>query len=218
MARLCSYQISEGGSDWQKMIVMDAITKKQIGDTMLDIKFSGMSWRKNEGFYYSSYDKPKEGSQLAGKTDQHKLFFHALGQPQSQDKLVFGGSTTPRRYISGDVTENGKWLVIYAANSTYGSEIYVQDLTKPDAPVNTLTGDMNNASGILGADDQYFYIQTDKDAPERKNSNCAPLADPKPANWKTLIAEQPEVLGAGTGRWKYFLCVPERCHHQSIAV
>jgi prolyl oligopeptidase len=203
--KLCSYQISEGGSDWQKMIVMDAVTKKQIGDTMLDIKFSGMSWRKNEGFYYSSYEKPKEGSQLAGRTDQHKLFFHTLGQPQSQDKLVFGGSTTPRRYISGDVTENGKWLVIYAANSTYGSEIFVQDLTKPDAPINSLTGDMNNASGIIAADDQYFYIQTDKGAPKGKIVT-APLADPKPANWKTLIAEQPEVLGAGTGGGNIF-CV-----------
>jgi prolyl oligopeptidase len=203
--KLCSYQISEGGSDWQKMIVLDAITKKQIGDTMQDIKFSGMSWKNNEGFYYSSYDKPKEGSQLAGKTDQHKLFFHALGQPQSQDKLIFGGSTTPRRYISGDVTENGKWLVIYAANSTYGSEIYVQDLTKPNAPVNALASDMNNASGVLGADDQYFYIQTDKDAPKGKVVT-APLADPKPANWKTLIPEQPEVLNAGTAGGNIF-CV-----------
>ncbi|NCI50591.1 S9 family peptidase [Sediminibacterium roseum] len=202
---LCAYQVSEGGSDWRKMIVMDAITKKQIGDTMIDVKFSGVAWKKNEGFYYSSYDKPKEGSQLAGKTDQHKLFYHALGQPQSQDKLVFGGSTTPRRYISGDVTENGKWLVIYAANSTYGSEIYVQDLTKPDAPITALIGDMNNSSGVLGADDRYFYIQTDKDAPKGKIVT-APLADPKPANWKTLVPEQPEVLGAGTAGGNIF-CV-----------
>lgn len=188
---LCAYQVSEGGSDWRKMIVMDAITKKQIGDTMIDVKFSGVAWKKNEGFYYSSYDKPKEGSQLAGKTDQHKLFYHALGQPQSQDKLVFGGSTTPRRYISGDVTENGKWLVIYAANSTYGSEIYVQDLTKPDAPITALIGDMNNSSGVLGADDRYFYIQTDKDAPKGKIVT-APLADPKPQTGKHSYPSNPK--------------------------
>lgn len=200
---LCAYQISEGGSDWHKMIVMDALTKKQLGDTMVDVKFSGMSWRKNEGLYYSSYDKPKEGSQLAGKTDQHKLYFHTLGQPQSQDKLVFGGSTTPRRYISADVTENGKWLVLYAANSTYGNELYVQDLTRPDAPIVPVMGNMNSSTSILAADDQFFYIKTDKDAPKGKVVT-APLSDPKPTGWKTLIAEQPEVLEAGTAGGNLF--------------
>jgi len=87
---LAAYQISEGGSDWRKLIIIDALTKQQIGDTLIDVKFSGIAWKKNEGIYYSSYDKPKEGSQLAGKTDQHKLFFHQLGDKQNQDQLVFG--------------------------------------------------------------------------------------------------------------------------------
>jgi len=128
---LAAYQISEGGSDWRKLIIIDALTKQQIGDTLIDVKFSGIAWKKNEGIYYSSYDKPKEGSQLAGKTDQHKLFFHQLGDKQNQDQLVFGGSKIPRRYIGAEVSENERWLIIYAANSTYGSEIYVQDLSKP---------------------------------------------------------------------------------------
>ena len=200
---LATYLISEGGSDWQKMIVMDAVGKKKIGDTMQDIKFSGASWKLNEGFYYSSYDKPKEGSQLAGMTDQHKLYYHKLGEPQSQDKLVFGGSATPRRYISADVTENGKWLVIYAANSTYGSEVYVQDLTKPNAPIVPVLDNMLTSSGIIDADDQYFYIQTDKDAPKSKVVT-APVNDPKPANWKTLIPEQPEVLSVSTAGGNIF--------------
>lgn len=200
---LCAYQVSEGGSDWHKMIVMDAMTKKQLGDTMLDVKFSGMAWKNKEGFYYSSYDKPKEGSQLAGMTDQHKLFFHTLGKPQTEDVLVFGGSKTPRRYISAEVTENHKWLVIYAANSTYGSEVYLQDLTKPGAPIVPMISDMKNSSGIIAADDQYFYIQTDKDAPKSRIV-VAPLANPAPANWKTLIPEQPEVLSAGTAGGNIF--------------
>ncbi len=190
---LATYLISEGGSDWQKMIILDAVSKKKIGDTMQDIKFSGAAWRKNEGFYYSSYDKPKEGSQLAGMTDQHKLYYHQLGQKQSEDKLIFGGSATPRRYISAEVSENGKWLIIYAANSTYGSEIYAQDLTKPGAPILPILDNMTTSSGVIDVDDQYFYIQTDKDAPKSKVIT-APVSDPRPANWKTLIPEQPEVL------------------------
>ena len=200
---LAAYQISEGGSDWRKVIIIDVATKKQIGDTLNDVKFSGIAWHKNEGFFYSSYDKPKEGSQLAGKTDQHKLFYHKLGQPQNQDKLVFGGSTTPRRYISGDVTENEKWLVIYAANSTYGSELYVQDLSKPDAPIVTVMNNMNTSSGIVTADDNYFYIQTDKDAPKSKIV-IAPVTAPQPENWKPFIPEQPEVLSVTTAGGNIF--------------
>ena len=73
-----TYQISEGGSDWSKLIVIDAETLEQIEDTLIDIKFSGASWQGNEGFYYSSYDKPKEGSELSGLTQYHKLFFHLM--------------------------------------------------------------------------------------------------------------------------------------------
>jgi prolyl oligopeptidase len=200
---LCGYQISEGGSDWRKLIVLNANTKEQIGDTLVDIKFSSVAWKKNEGFYYSSYDKPKEGSQLAGKTDRHKLYYHRLGQPQSEDQLVFGGDITPRRYIGASVSENEKWLFIYAANSTYGNEMYVQDLTKPNSPIIPIVKDMTSSVNILDADDQYFYIQTDKGAPNSKVV-IALLNQPQSENWIDLIPEQKEVLSVNTGGGNLF--------------
>lgn len=200
---LCGYQISEGGSDWRKLIILNAITKEQIGDTLIDIKFSSVAWKKNEGFYYSSYDKPKEGSQLAGKTDRHKLYYHRLGQPQSEDQLVFGGDITPRRYIGAGVSENEKWLFIYAANSTYGNEMYVQDLTKPNAPIIPIVKDMASSVNILDADDQYFYIQTDKGAPNSKVV-IALLNQPQSEHWIDLIPEQKEVLSVNTGGGNFF--------------
>ncbi len=78
---LLAYSISEGGSDWRKVIVIETENKTQVEDTLLDVKFSGISWNGNEGFYYSSYDKP-EKSALSDKTDQHKLYYHILGTPQ----------------------------------------------------------------------------------------------------------------------------------------
>src|SRR5690554_4059682 len=94
-----AYSISEGGSDWRKVIVIDAETRDIVEDTLIDVKFSGISWRGNEGFYYSSYDKP-EGSELSAKTDQHKLFYHKLGTPQAEDKLIFGGTDVQKhRYV-----------------------------------------------------------------------------------------------------------------------
>ena len=107
---------------------MDAINKEILGDTLKDIKFSGLSWQGNEGFYYSSYDKPL-GSELSAMTDHHKLYFHKLGTLQSEDRLVFG-SDLVRRYVGGYVTEDGRYLVVTAAISTTGNELYIKDLTK----------------------------------------------------------------------------------------
>ncbi len=200
---MCGYQISEGGSDWRKLIVLNALTKKQIGDTLIDVKFSTVAWKKNEGFYYSSYDKPKEGSQLAGKTDHHKLYYHQLGKPQSADQLIFGGEITPRRYINAYVSENEKWLFIFAANSTYGNEAYVQDLTKPNSPIIPIIKDMKSSVTVFDVDDEYFYIQTDKGASNSKVV-IAPLSKPQSENWIDLIPEQKEVLSVNTAGGNIF--------------
>jgi len=185
---LCAFQISEGGSDWRKVIVLDTKTKKQIGDTLLNVKFSGLSWRGNEGFYYSSYDKPKEGSQLSGKTERHKLYFHQLGKPQAEDEFVFGGDATPRRYIGGGVTEDQKYLVISAANATYGNELYIQDLTKKNAPIQPIVTGFANEQDVVYSDNGKLFISTNLGAPRRKLV-IVDAADPKPENWKDLIPE-----------------------------
>lgn len=88
---LCAYQLSAGGSDWTNVVVMKTEDKTIVGDALIDVKFSGIAWQGNEGFYYSSYDKPKEGSELSGLTQYHKLYFHKLGTDQKDDVLIFGG-------------------------------------------------------------------------------------------------------------------------------
>ena len=185
---LAGYQISEGGSDWTKAIILNAKTKKQIGETMTDLKFSGISWRGNEGFYYSSYDKPKEGSQLSGKTEHHKLYYHKMGTLQSTDQLVFGGEQTPRRYIGGGVTEDQHFLVISAANATYGNELYIQDLTKPGAPIRAIVTGFKNENEVVFSEKGKLYISTNLNAPNRKLV-VVDAANPDPKNWKDLIPE-----------------------------
>lgn len=194
---LAAYQISEGGSDWRKVIIIDAITKKQIGDTLYDVKFSGISFRKKEGIYYSSYDKPKEGSTLAGKTDKHKLYFHLLNTSQKNDQLIFGGETMPRRYVSGYVSENEKWLFITGANSTYGNELYLQDLTKPNAPIIPIQSNTDNTTYPVYITNESLILQTDKDAPNTKLV-IVPISSPEQKNWKDFVAEKPEVMSASS--------------------
>ena len=191
---MAAYNISEGGSDWQKIVVMDAVTKKQTGDT-LELKFSGASWKGNDGFYYSNYQRIKGSSVLSAKNDNQKLYYHKLGTSQSEDKLIYGDDAQPVRYIWGYLSEDEKWLIMGGANETYGNSMYVQDLSKPGSPVIQIVTDMKNSHSIVDVDDNYFYIETDKDAPTKKLV-AAPLADPKPANWKTIVEAKPEVLSA----------------------
>lgn len=201
---LCAFQISEGGSDWRKVIILDVATKKQLGDTLYDIKFSGLSWRGNEGFYYSSYDKPKEGSVLSGKTQYHKLYFHKLGSDQKDDILVFGGEKTPRRYIGGGVTEDQNFLIISAAEATYGNELYVQDITKPNQPIVPVVTDFKNEHEVVYAKNGKLYIVTNIDAPNRKLV-VTNAKNPTPNNWKTLIPETEFPMSVSTCGEKFFV-------------
>ena len=199
---LAAYQISEGGSDWRKVIVIDTKTGQKIDDTLRDVKFSGLSWLHNDGFYYSSYDKPK-GSQLSEKTQIHKLFYHKLGTPQSDDKLIFGGEATPRRYIGGGVTEDENFLVISAANATYGNELYLQDLTKKNAPIVPIVTGYDYEQDIIYTEKGKLYIITNQGAPNRKLV-VVDAATPTKEHWKDLIPEGKFPLTVSTCGRKLF--------------
>lgn len=199
-SKTVAYAISEGGSDWRKVIIMDVASKTILGDTLIDIKFSGLSWKGNEGFYYSSYDKPT-GSELSAMTDQHKLYYHQLGTPQSEDKVVFG-LDQKRRYIGGAVTEDDKYLIITAANSTYGNELYIKDLTNPNSKIVTLVNNFDNDHYVIENEGDKLFIVTDKDAPNRKIVT-ADAKNPS-APWVDFIPETENVLSPSTGSGYFF--------------
>lgn len=193
-----AYSISEGGSDWRKVIVLDADTKEIIGDTLKDIKFSGLSWQANEGFYYSSYDKPK-GSELSAKTDHHKLYFHKLGTKQAEDNVVFG-SDIVRRYVTGTVTEDGRYLIVSASISTTGNELYIRDLKKPGNQFVVIVGNFENDHAVLDNDGPKLIIVTNLNAPNRRVVTVQ-AEKPGVENWVDLIPETENVLepAAGSG-------------------
>ncbi len=199
---LVGYQISEGGSDWGKAIILDAKTKQQIGETMTDLKFSGIAWKGNEGFYYSTYDKPK-GSQLSAKTEHHKLYYHKLGTAQKEDKMIFGGDQMPRRYIGGGLTEDEHYLVISAANSTSGNELYIKDLTKPDSKIIPIITGFDTELDVVYNEGSKLFISTNLKAPNRKLV-IVDAATPTPESWKTLIPETKFPLTVSTCGGKLF--------------
>lgn len=188
---LMAYAISEGGSDWRKVIVLNTADKSVIGETLVDVKFSGLSWYKNEGFYYSSYDKP-DGSELSAKTDQHKLYYHKLGTSQKDDRVVFGDKTK-RRYVGGYVTDDQKYLVISTANATSGNELYLCDLSVANAPVKNIVTGFDNDYSIVDSKDGKLYILTNRNAPTKKLM-VADVDNLDMSKWKVLIPEAENVM------------------------
>lgn len=199
---LAAYRISKGGADWTDAIVMKSADKSIVEDTLKNIKFSGIAWKGNEGFYYSTYDKPK-GSQLSEKTQFHKLYYHKLGTPQSSDVLIFGGEKTPRRYIGAYLTEDERFLVINASTSTTGNELYVQDLNDPKGKIITVVDNFDKDHYVVDNDGTRLIIQTNLNAPNNRLVEVD-FAKPTPENWKDLIPETESVLSTSTGGGKIF--------------
>ena len=199
---LVAYLISEGGSDWRKGIVLNAKTKEVIGDTLIDIKFSSIAWKGNEGFFYSSYDKPK-GSELSAKTDQHKLYYHQLGTPQKNDQLIFGGTPAEKyRYVSGAVSLDAHYLFISAAVNTSGNKLFLKDLKNPKAPLVTITNSLDADTQFIDNDGTTLFFETNLNAPNGRLVK-ADIAKPQPEYWQDVIPETKNVLSiSATG--KYF--------------
>ncbi|MBB2150433.1 prolyl oligopeptidase family serine peptidase [Pedobacter gandavensis] len=200
---MVAYQVSEGGSDWTKVIILKASDKSVVGETLTDVKFSGIAWQGNTGFYYSSYDKPAEGSQLSGLTQYHKLFFHQLGTDQKDDQLIFGGEKTPRRYIGAGLTEDEHYLIISAANSTSGNELYIKDLTAKDGKIVPVVANFDKNHSIIDNIGTKLYIYTNLNAPNGRVVTVD-AAHPGVENWKELIKETNHVLSPSTGGGKLF--------------
>ena len=198
-----AYAISEGGSDWRKIIVMDTESKTIKEDTLIDVKFSGISWYKNEGFYYSSYDKP-EGSELSAKTDQHKLYYHKLGTNQKEDQVIFGEKTSEKhRYVSGYLTEDNKYLIVSAQVSTSGNKLFIKDLSKPNAKLTAIINNVKSDTYVADNRGSTLYLVTNLDAPNKKVVTVD-AKNPSPENWKDLIPETENVLGLTSGAGYFF--------------
>ena len=193
---LVAYSVSEAGSDWRKVIFLNAITNTKIADGLVDVKFSGLSWKGNEGIYYSSYEKPK-GSELSAKTDEHKLYFHTLGTDQKTDKVIFGNQEK-RRYVGGYLSEDENYLFISASNSTSGNELYFKDLRNPTSEIQTMVTGFETDNDVIEANNDTFLILTNFNAPNKKVVSVK-STNASQKNWVDFIPETENVLTISSG-------------------
>lgn len=192
-ASLLAYAISPGGADWQTIVIMDVKTGKRLKDTIHDVKFTNISWNKNDGFFYSRYDKPKGATVLSGMTQHHKIYYHKIGTPPSEDKLVFGHNEIKRRYIRTVTFKKSEYLFIDAANGTSGNELYYREGLDSDNPFITVVNNLENDHMLAYAKEKDFYLVTNLNA-ENKRLIKANTDNPTPENWVDLIPEAESVI------------------------
>ena len=196
-ASLVAYSISEGGADWRKVIVMNTETKELVGDTINNVKFSAISWKSNEGFYYSSYEAP-EGSKLSSKTDQHMLYYHKLGTKQKFDEVIFGAIPSEKnRYVRGYVTDDSRFLVIDAAVKTTGNKLFIKDLSSKKSVLKTIVDNYDSNTYLLDNDGSDIILVTDHNTPNKKIVKTN-FSNPAQKNWVDLISEKEFVLSPST--------------------
>ena len=187
-----AYAINQSGSDWQQINIMEIETLKKLDDQLNWVKFSGAAW-KGDGFYYSRYDEPAKGKELSNKNEYHKIYFHKIGTPQSNDQLVYENKNFPLRYYGAQTTEDERFLIVYVSEGTDGTELYCKDLSTNQKDFSMIFKGFDDNATIINNIGDKLIMQTDADAPNQK----IVLLDPKKsdkANWQILIAEKDELL------------------------
>ncbi|HXG46101.1 MAG TPA: prolyl oligopeptidase family serine peptidase [Methylomirabilota bacterium] len=193
--RLLAYGTSTGGSDWQEWRVRDVETALDLPDRVQWVKFSGASWTPDgKGFFYSRYDEPAKTNQLKGVNYFHKLYYHRLGTPQSEDELVYHRPDQKEWSFNGGVTEDGRYLAIVVRHGTdTRNRFFYRDLAVPGAPVVELLNDFDASYEFIGNAESTFYFRTDLSAP-RGRIIAIDLTRPARSQWTELVPESQDRL------------------------
>lgn len=200
-----AYLVAQSGSDWQVAELMDVRDGKRLEDKIDFIKFSELSWKGDEGFYYSRYPVPDEKEKLTGQNRFHKVYFHKIGTPQSKDELIYEDNNHPMRIVSAGVTEDGRFLMLSISEGTSGSELLVKDLKNNQKDFTLLIKGFSGENSFVDNDGDKIIVRTNQDAPNYRLVLIDP-AHPDKSHWKTIVPEQTEMLeNAGTGGGKLFL-------------
>ncbi|HEX4586140.1 MAG TPA: prolyl oligopeptidase family serine peptidase [Burkholderiaceae bacterium] len=197
--RLLVYGLSEAGSDWEVLHVRDVASGHDLSDEIHWAKFTDPSWMRNgSGFYYTGYEPPVDHDPLKAVNEYHKLYFHRLGTPQSQDRLVYERRDRPDWFIGARVTDDGRYLVLSAQKGTEEKNtLLFQDLARPQAPVVAIVEEPRAAFDFIGNRADVFYLRTD-DGAARYRIIAVSLRNPQPSHWKTIVPETPDTLVGAT--------------------
>ncbi len=187
------YTVSRSGSDWQEAQVMSVADGKLLEDRLVDLKFTGLDWKGEEGFYYCRYPKPDESKKLTNQNEHMKVYFHKLGEKQEKDQLIYEDPAHPKRFFSAGITEDQRFLIISSSEGTSGSEILYRDLKDhSQGTFKVLLPGFEHQHGFIDNIGDQLLVMTNVNAPNFR----LVLIDPKnpSGKWKDIIPEQKDVL------------------------
>ncbi|MDB5200154.1 MAG: prolyl endopeptidase [Chitinophagaceae bacterium] len=203
--KYAGYLIAQAGSDWQEGYVMDVASKKLLDDKIQWIKFSGITWKGEDGFYYSRFPDADEKSKLSRQNQNQAVYYHKLGTPQSSDVLIYEDKAHPLRSATADLTEDERFLLLYTSEGTSGTEIWVKDLKSNQKDFSLLIKGFDTQAGVVDNDGDRLLVHTNADAPNYKVVSIDPK-NPAKGNWQTIIPTRTKFLnGVGTAGGKLFL-------------
>lgn len=193
--KLIAYGVSASGSDWQEWQVRNIATGEDLTDRLQWIKFSGAAWTKDgRGFFYSRFDEPNEKTKFEDTNYYQKLYYHQLGTSQSEDILVYHRPDRKEWGFSGDVTEDGRYLIISVWLGTDSKNlVFYQDLTQPNSPIIELISEFTASYGFIDNQGEIFWFRTDLNAP-RGRVIAININQPEPENWQEIIPQVGETL------------------------
>ena len=194
--RWAAYAISRSGSDWQEFFVIDLATGELTDDHIEWAKFSDASWL-GDGFYYSAYDRPTEGKEFSNVNAGHKIYYHKIGTPQSDDVLFYQNPTEPKRFYDVEVNEDETLMYLYESGAGAGNNLYVRDLRQKDALFIQMTNDMDYLYSPLYDDGDRMYFFTNFGAPKGRIMT-ADIHQPGVNDWQELVPEQKNVLSGAS--------------------
>jgi len=214
-----AYGISEAGSDWEEWKIRDVRTGQDTADDLKWVKDSGASWLKDgSGLFYSRYDAPTEAAKLTAANYFQKLYFHRLGTPQSEDKLIYRRDDHKDWGFAGDVTDDGHYLVISVWQGTdRRNRLYYLDLTNPNAQVVELLNDFDAQYAFIDNDGPVFWFRTDLDAP-RGRVIAIDVTKPERSKWREVIPQASETLTGANAVNNSFICSFLKDAHSEVKI
>ena len=200
------YGVSQGGSDWNDLYVLDVATRKPLSDHLTWIKNGGGSWKGEEGFFYSRYPEPEKGRELYSKNEFQSVWYHKIGTPQSEDELIYEDKANPQRFQGVGVTDDDRFAILSVSERGKGKDgnaISFRDLSKNEKTFTPIVSEITDYDySVLDDINGKFLIKTNKGAPNSK----VVLYDPVGKTWRDVIPEKPEPLqSAGTAGGKLFV-------------
>ncbi len=190
-----AYATSTGGSDWNEVRVRDIANGSDLSDHLRWVKFSNLSWLKEGGgFFYSRYAEPESGAALTEKNEFHQLYFHRLGTPQSEDKLIYERKDEPEWGFQGFVNEEGNYLIIQVWKGTEpNNRVFYKDLSQPDSTVVELLHEEDAKYQFVDSVGPVFLFRTDLEAP-RHRVIAIDVTSPQREHWQEIVPESKDLL------------------------